>query len=87
MPSIASLLTATAAAAVVSTASAVHDGDISNTATLTVADLEKYPYARCLDGTGYGYYYRPGVDEDADKWLIMLEGGGLCTGKPTSCRT
>eukprot|EP00750_Incisomonas_marina_P009503 INCI16027.2.p3 GENE.INCI16027.2~~INCI16027.2.p3 ORF type:complete len:438 (+),score=75.08 INCI16027.2:192-1505(+) len=54
---------------------------VDNVATLTVADLAVYPTARCLDGTGYGFYYREGAAEDTDKWMIMLEGGGLCTGE------
>ena len=59
---------------------------VDNVATLTVADLAVYPTARCLDGTGYGFYYREGAAEDTDKWMIMLEGGGLCTGVSVCAR-
>ena len=54
--------------------------EVSNTAALTIADLTAYPTARCLDGSGAAFYYRAGVDDDVDKWMIMLEGGGACTG-------
>lgn len=34
--------------------------------------------ARCLDGSPGLYYFRPGVDEGATKWLIHHQGGGWC---------
>lgn len=35
--------------------------------------------ARCLDGSPGGYYHRPGVGDNATKWLLVLQGGGWCT--------
>jgi len=32
---------------------------------------------KCLDGSQAGFYYRRG--SDAKKWVLYLEGGGLCT--------
>ena len=58
----------------------VSSQNVSNTASLTIVNLTTYPTARCLDGTGLGYYYRGGAGVDADKWLIVLEGGGFCYG-------
>ena len=70
-----------AAAAPLAADAAPSTGDyMSNAATLTVFNLTEYPTARCLDGTGAGFYYRAGAGADADKWLIMLEGGGFCSG-------
>eukprot|EP01012_Entosiphon_sulcatum_P058231 TRINITY_DN8222_c0_g1_i1.p1 TRINITY_DN8222_c0_g1~~TRINITY_DN8222_c0_g1_i1.p1 ORF type:complete len:404 (+),score=63.47 TRINITY_DN8222_c0_g1_i1:21-1232(+) len=34
--------------------------------------------AKCLDGTPPGYYYRPGVGDDKNKWRIHFRGGGWC---------
>eukprot|EP01113_Clastostelium_recurvatum_P025217 TRINITY_DN3034_c0_g1_i2.p1 TRINITY_DN3034_c0_g1~~TRINITY_DN3034_c0_g1_i2.p1 ORF type:complete len:419 (+),score=41.96 TRINITY_DN3034_c0_g1_i2:129-1385(+) len=34
--------------------------------------------ARCIDGTGAGFYYHCGSGSDADKWIIWLVGGGYC---------
>ena len=38
--------------------------------------------ARCLDGSPSGYYFRPGVE--SDKFVIFLQGGGLCV-TPVDC--
>ena len=38
--------------------------------------------ARCLDGSPAGYYYREGMERD--KFVIYLEGGGLCI-TPIDC--
>jgi Pectinacetylesterase len=35
-------------------------------------------HARCLDGSPFGFYLEEGVGEDKDKWVILLQGGGLC---------
>ena len=42
--------------------------------------------ARCLDGSPAGYYLRraPNGSPNADKWIIFLEGGGLCV-EPVDC--
>lgn len=35
--------------------------------------------ARCMDGSRFGYYFRPATDEiHARKWVIELQGGGWC---------
>ena len=50
--------------------------------SLVLLDNAKFPLARCLDGSPSGYYWRsaaPGSN-DTNKFLIVLEGGGLCTG-------
>jgi hypothetical protein len=44
--------------------------------------LERYPYARCLDGTAAGYYILPG---DPKKFVVYLQGGGACINL-LSCR-
>ena len=40
-----------------------------------------YPYARCLDGSQAGYYMVPAANatDAAKKWLLVLDGGGLCS--------
>eukprot|EP00929_Paragymnodinium_shiwhaense_P039588 TRINITY_DN20781_c0_g1_i2.p1 TRINITY_DN20781_c0_g1~~TRINITY_DN20781_c0_g1_i2.p1 ORF type:complete len:406 (-),score=92.53 TRINITY_DN20781_c0_g1_i2:291-1508(-) len=49
--------------------------------TLFPEDLAKDRGAQCLDHTPAGYYSRV---QDPDKWLIFLEGGGLCV-EPIDC--
>ncbi|CAE6961959.1 PAE5 [Symbiodinium natans] len=44
--------------------------------TLSLLSEDKYPEARCLDGSMAGYYIRPG--QEKDKFLLHLEGGGWC---------
>ena len=42
-------------------------------------DLEKFPEAKCNDGTPAIFYYGAATKtEDRDKWLIFLQGGGAC---------
>eukprot|EP00039_Didymoeca_costata_P014968 m.247611 g.247611 ORF g.247611 m.247611 type:complete len:388 (-) comp16128_c0_seq10:43-1206(-) len=37
---------------------------------------------RCLDGSHSGMYFRSATSSNAtEKWMFVLEGGGLCTGK------
>ena len=38
--------------------------------------LDQYPYAKCLDGTPAGFYWKPGLNAGKNKFLIYLEGGG-----------
>lgn len=45
-------------------------------------DLQRYPYARCLDGTAGGYYILPG---DPKMFVVYLQGGGGCINL-LSCR-
>lgn len=43
---------------------------------------ETYPKARCLDGTAAGLYLRRATSTETRKnWIIVLDGGGLCTHK------
>ena len=55
----------------------------SPNSTLELLDATKYPHARCLDGTQYGLYFLPASDNastiDKSRWMIVLNGGGLCT--------
>ena len=49
---------------------------------LVLYDLNAFPYARCLDGSPSGYYLRPATSNlTASKFLVILEGGGMCTGR------
>ena len=51
-------------------------------ATAQLVSLEAYPYAKCLDGSPSGYYFREASSDRARrKWLVVLEGGGICTGQ------
>jgi len=53
---------------------------INNTAPLTL--LKDFPHAKCLDGSSSGFYFRPASnDSTINRWMIVLEGGGFCTGK------
>lgn len=48
--------------------------------TFHSVDTDKYPMAKCLDGTPPGFYLRPAPQgsPNATKWLIYFQGGGLC---------
>ena len=35
--------------------------------------------AKCLDGTPGGYYFRKGVGQSVDRFLLILVGSGWCT--------
>ena len=41
-------------------------------------DTERYPMAVCNDGSAPILYYRPGIDEGRDKWIIWFKGGQGC---------
>lgn len=43
----------------------------------TIIDTNAFPNAMCNDGTPGVFYVRPGTD-DINKWVIHLQGGGLC---------
>jgi hypothetical protein len=52
----------------------------TNLAPLTLLTAEEYPTAKCLDGSPMGYYLRPSTTTASSKnWLLVLNGGGLCT--------
>merc|ERR1712232_182963 len=46
-------------------------------------DIAKEKGAQCLDHSPAGYYIR---EQDPKKWVIFLEGGGLCV-TPIDCLT
>lgn len=41
-------------------------------------DRDKYPDAICNDGSPGAFVFRRGEGEGADKWLLILQGGGAC---------
>ena len=45
-----------------------------------------YPHQKCLDGSQFGYYIRkaPESSPNNKKWVILLQGGGLCV-EPIDC--
>jgi len=45
-----------------------------------------YPHHKCLDGSQFGYYFRPApaTSPNNKKWVIVLQGGGLCV-EPIDC--
>ena len=52
-----------------------------NRTELPIDLLEKYS-AYCLDGTPFSYYFRPAATAAAaNKWVVWLQGGGLCVEK------
>eukprot|EP00747_Dinoflagellata_sp_TGD_P208494 gnl/TRDRNA2_/TRDRNA2_81977_c0_seq1.p1 gnl/TRDRNA2_/TRDRNA2_81977_c0~~gnl/TRDRNA2_/TRDRNA2_81977_c0_seq1.p1 ORF type:complete len:422 (-),score=60.78 gnl/TRDRNA2_/TRDRNA2_81977_c0_seq1:118-1383(-) len=50
-------------------------GDIGVPLTLLSEKIAIEESASCLDGSPAGYYLR---QQDPDRWLVYLEGGGLC---------
>ena len=42
-------------------------------------DAANFPNAVCSDGTPGTFYVRPGIGNDANRWVIHLQGGGTCT--------
>jgi len=53
----------------------------------TKSTAPEFKYARCLDGSSAGFYFRPASTNllpQATQWLIHLQGGGECVTK-TSC--
>jgi len=53
---------------------------------LIMLEEDSYPYAKCLDGSQFGYYLRkaPETSPNSKKWVIFLQGGGLCV-EPIDC--
>lgn len=42
--------------------------------------LHEYPMAKCLDGSSSGYYFVPATNKSvSNNFMIILEGGGMCT--------
>ena len=57
----------------------------TSTPLTLVLPPEYYENERCLDGSTFGYYIRrskSGVN--SNKWIFLLEGGGLCV-EPIDC--
>jgi hypothetical protein len=52
--------------------------DSDGLAVRVVLDPERYPLARCNDGTTPVYYYTPAKKPSSKRWLIHLEGGASC---------
>jgi len=48
----------------------------------TIPDAQ-YRKALCNDGTPYGFYFRPGVNNGTTKWVFRLQGGGWCWDIPS----
>ena len=46
--------------------------------SLSKISQDTSPLAKCIDGTAPAYYWRDGVDTDATKAILFLEGGGWC---------
>jgi len=60
--------------------------DGSSIEPLDLVLLEEYEKERCLDGSPFGYYIRraDSLSENKDKWIVFLQGGGLCV-EPIDC--
>ena len=43
---------------------------------LKILDLDKHPYAKCMDGSPAGYYFAS--NSSSKSWIIELQGGGEC---------
>jgi len=46
--------------------------------TLIPFSMEKYPSARCTDGSPGGYYFKQGQGEGTNTWIIYQAGGDWC---------
>lgn len=47
---------------------------------------ERFPLAKCLDGSPAAFYFSASdVEQNATKWVIMLQGGGECV-TPSACK-
>ncbi len=48
-------------------------------------DLVAFPSARCNDGTGAMYFFRPATSAAGrNRWVVQLQGGGTCS-QPDTC--
>ncbi len=54
---------------------------VASTETLTrfFVDAAKHPKARCNDGTVPVFFFRRGIGDSVNKWVIYFKGGGNCT--------
>lgn len=62
-----------------------HGNEAPQQPIVHVLSAAKYPQALCNDGTPGAYVFRPGVGGGAKRWIIYLEGGGLCA-DAASCK-
>ena len=55
----------------------------SQNATLEILPRASFPAAKCLDGSPFGVYRAPAAAgataEEKSTWVVLLNGGGLCT--------
>lgn len=59
----------------------------SSNVPLIMLSYEQYPYAKCLDGTQAGYYSQlTTINENKNKWIIYLNGGGECDNE-SACKS
>eukprot|EP00729_Bicosta_minor_P016552 gene16552-30268_t len=56
---------------------------LSAVGPLTLLQSKGYPLARCLDGSSSGLYWKTATEggNHTNDWLIVLDGGGICTHK------
>merc|ERR1719282_1060242 len=46
---------------------------------LSLVDIDEFPFARCMDGSAGGFYWKHASTPEAkDNWIIHLQGGGEC---------
>lgn len=64
-------------------ATITHSATAANTPQLIFLDTSKYPQARCNDGTPAAYVVRAGAGVAANRWIISLQGGGVCYDQAT----
>jgi hypothetical protein len=60
-----------------------HTVSAANAPKLVFLDKSKYPQALCNDGTSAAYVLREGVGAAANRWIVSLEGGGICYDQAT----
>ena len=59
-------------------ATITHSASATNTPQLVFLDTSKYPQALCNDGTPAAYVVRQGAGAAANRWILSLQGGGVC---------
>jgi hypothetical protein len=61
-----------------------HAGPNDNAQTVYLLDPAKYPEALCNDGSPGGYVFRPGSGRGVRRWIVELQGGGMCQDNATA---
>jgi hypothetical protein len=64
-------------------ATITHTASAANAPQLVFLDKSKYPQALCNDGTPAAYVLRQGAGAAANRWIISLQGGGICYDQAT----